>query len=133
MKIILLSLLFVFGLTSAQTHRFIYELKIYKNDDVIKTNMALDIDKNFVKFYDYEFVRRDSIRKSGKNSQYFSESDQMLLRKPNSFDNKIFFSHGYDYFVIKSTDKIDWKLEKETKKVLDYTLQKATANFGGRI
>lgn len=108
MKSILLIFLFAFGLSSTQTHRFIYELKINKNDDVIKTNMALDIDKNSVKFFDYEFVRIDSIRKSGRNSQYFSESDQMLLRKANSFDYKMFFSHGYDYFVIQSTDKIDF-------------------------
>lgn len=121
-----------FGILSSQNHRFIYKLKINKKDDIVKTNMALDISESAVKFYDFGFVKRDSIRKTGKNSQYFSESDQLLLRKPNSFENKMYFSHGYDYFVIKSNDKIDWKLENETKKVQEYTLQKATTNFGGR-
>lgn len=132
MKIITFFFLIFFGILTSQTHRFIYELKINKKDDVVKTNMALDISESVVKFYDFGFVKRDSIRKTGKNSQYFSESDQLLLRKPNSFENKMYFSHGYDYFVIKSNDKIDWKLEDKTKKVQEYILQKATANFGGR-
>ncbi|MDQ8140574.1 GLPGLI family protein [Chryseobacterium sp. CFS15] len=132
MKIILFSLLITFEILSSQNHRFIYKLEINKKDDFIKTNMALDISDSSVKFYELGFVKNDSLRKTGKNTQYFLKCDQLLLRKRNSFENKIFFSHGYDYFAIRSTDKIDWKLEKETKKVQDYTLQKATSNFGGR-
>ena len=126
-------LIFVVGIVFSQTHRFIYELEIHKKEDLVKVNMALDISKNFVKFYDYEFAKEDSIRKkTGKNLQYFSDSDQSLVRKINSFDNKSYFSSGYDYFVISSTDKMDWKIEKETKKVQNFSLQKATTNFGGR-
>ncbi len=47
----------------SQTHRFIYELTIRKNGDINKINMVLDIDKNFVRFYDYEFLHVDSLRK----------------------------------------------------------------------
>lgn len=122
-----------FGFAFSQTHRFIYELEIHKKEDTVKAFMALDISKNFVKFYDYEFAKEDSIRKATKqNLQYFSDSDQSLLRKKNTYENKSYFSSGYDYFVITSTDKMDWKLEKETKKIQNYTLQKATTNFGGR-
>ena len=60
--------------------------------------MTLDISKKNVKFYDYEFVKEDSIRKkTGQNLQYFSDSDQSLVRKTNSYDNKSYFSSGYDY------------------------------------
>ena len=81
---------------AAQTHRFIYELEIHKIVDTVKVNMALDINKDFVKFYDYEFVKQDSIRKSGNLLQYFSPSDQIMSRKRDSFENKMFFSFGFN-------------------------------------
>jgi len=108
-------------------------LNINKKEDTVNVYMALDISKNFVKFYDYEFVKEDSIRKkTGENLQYFSDSDQSIIRKTNSFENSSYFSLGYDYFVIKSTDKVNWKLENETKKIQNYKLQKAITSFGGR-
>ena len=95
--------------------------------------MALDISRDYVKFYDYEFIRKDSIRKNtGRNLQYFSDSDQALIRKTNSFNNNSYFSSGYDYFLIPSEDKIQWKIEKEKKIIQNHTLQKATTDFGGR-
>ena len=78
--------------------------------------MVLDIDKNFVKFYDYEFLQVDSLRKNGEDIQTNSEVDQLILRRTNSSENKSFHTHTYDYFVLTSKDKIDWKLQKETKK-----------------
>ena len=94
--------------------------------------MALDINKDFVKFYDYEFVKQDSIRKSGKPLQYFSPSEQLISRKSNTAENRMYTSFGRDYFVLTSTDKMDWKIENETKKVSNFTLHKATTDFGGR-
>jgi len=132
-KAVVFLLLIAYGFSYAQTHRFIYELNINKADNSEKINMILDIDKNKVKFYDYEFLSVDSIRKrTGENMQTNSESDQLLIRKINSSDNKIFRTHGSDYFLIASTDKMNWKLEKETKNIENIKLQKATTNFGGR-
>lgn len=62
-KIFTLIFIIIYGFAISQTHRFIYELAIQKNGEVNKTNMVLDIDKNFVKFYDYEFLQVDSLRK----------------------------------------------------------------------
>ena len=132
-KIFTLTFIIIYGFAISQTHRFIYELAIQKNGEVNKTNMVLDIDKNYVKFYDYEFLQVDSLRKkNGEDIQTNSEVDQLILRRTNSSENKSFHTHTYDYFVITSKDKIDWKLQKETKKVDNYTLQKASTNFGGR-
>lgn len=123
----------LFAFTPAQTHRFIYELSINKTDDKLKVNMILDINKNKVSFYDYEFYELDSIGKvTGKFSETNSESDQLITRNGPNFENKSYHTHTYDYFVISSNEKIDWKLQKETKKVDQYILQKATASFGGR-
>ena len=127
----ILSLLLV-SFSFAQTHRFIYELEIHKKEDTVHVNMALDINKDFVKFYDYELIANDSVRKTGKGTQYFSPSDQLMSRKSNSNENKMYIPSGYDYFVITSTDKMDWKLEPETKQAGTFTLHKATTDFGGR-
>ncbi|MBO6201345.1 MAG: GLPGLI family protein, partial [Chryseobacterium sp.] len=43
-----------------------------------------------------------------------------------------FINIKFNYYSFKTNDKIDWKISTETKKVQDYTLQMATAKFGGR-
>ncbi|MCE3075702.1 GLPGLI family protein [Chryseobacterium gwangjuense] len=126
-------LLLLFTTVFSQTQRFIYELGIMLNGKEKKMNMVLDIDKDFVKFYDYKFLEMDSIsKKTGQKWQANSVSNQLIIRKANSFDNQAFHDNVYDYFVINSTDKMDWKIGTETKKADQYTLQKATTDFGGR-
>lgn len=132
-KSIIITLVLFVNIYYSQTNRFIYELEIFRDGDKEKTNMILDINKNSVKFYDFVFYEKDSISKTtGVKRQTNSEIEQLITRKSNSFDNKLFLSKGYDYFVISSKDKMDWKLEKETKKMQNFTLQKATTTFGGR-
>lgn len=130
--IFILSLLF-FVKSFSQTHRFIYELQIKSNSQIHKTNMVLDIDKEYVKFYDYDFIKNDSLsKKTGHNYQTNTQTDQLILRKINTFENKAFHDNMFDYFVISSKDEMIWKIDNDTKKVGEYTLQKATTNFGGR-
>lgn len=132
-KIILFISLFHFLFSFSQTHRFIYQLDINMNDNIEKINMVLDIDKNKVKFYDYQFVENDSIGKTtGQEWMTNTRSDQLLLRNINSFENVTFHDNMFDYFSIKSTDKLDWRILDETKKIGQYTVQKAVTNFGGR-
>jgi GLPGLI family protein len=102
-------------------------------DETEKMNMVLDIDKDFVKFYDYDFLVYDSIsKKTGEHHQTGSISEQLILRKANTFENKHFLFGGFDYFVIETKDKINWKLEPETKNVEEYHLQKAITDYGER-
>lgn len=132
-KIILLLFPLIINLFSAQTNRFIYDLEIKNSDKSRKMNMVLDIDKNYTKFYDYDFLKNDSIsKKTGQTWQANTQSDQLILRKANSYENKAFHDNMFDYFVIDSKDEMTWKIEKETKKVAEYSLQKATTDFGGR-
>jgi GLPGLI family protein len=37
-----------------------------------------------------------------------------------------------DTYIISDDKKIDWKIGTETQKIMNYTVQKATTNFGGR-
>ena len=128
--ILTFSVFFIFG----QTNRFIYQLDWKMAGQEMKTNMVLDIDKDFVKFYDYKFLEMDSINKKfrGNNNRTNTMADQLLIRKRNSSENKTFHDNNFDYFVLSSKDKMNWKVTKETKKLDNYKLQKATTSFGGR-
>ncbi|QNS40292.1 GLPGLI family protein [Chryseobacterium manosquense] len=132
-KTLLLIAIFCITISFAQTHRFFYDLTIRKPTDTATINMVLDIDKDKSKFYDEEFLKVDSINKSSNQKmQTNSESNQLLIRKTNTSENQQFLTHTYDYFVVRSNDKMNWKLEKEIKKIENITLQKASTNFGGR-
>lgn len=131
-----LTALLVIALVQSQTHRFIYELQ-YKMDSTEagyeKVNMILDITPKEVKFYGKDLAIRDSLNKKfGMNFSYTDMTGQVVKRKINSFDNENFINIKNGYYTFKTTDKINWTIADEIKKVENYTLQKATAKFGGR-
>lgn len=131
-----LTALLVIALVQSQTHRFIYELQ-YKMDSTEagyeKVNMILDITPKDVKFYGKDLAIRDSLNKKfGMNFSYTDMTGQVVKRKINSFDNENFINIKNGYYTFKTTDKINWTIADEIKKVENYTLQKATAKFGGR-
>ncbi|QOW09813.1 GLPGLI family protein [Kaistella flava (ex Peng et al. 2021)] len=135
MKIFILIFAVIFGLANAQTHRFIYEFKSKQNPkqaEFKKENMTLDINPDDVKFYNYHYVTIDSTNiTKGQNSQLWDVSTPVVVRVKNSNTNSNYTLIN-DVFVFDTEDKINWKLEKETKKFENYTLQKATTTFGGR-
>ncbi|MDF2934426.1 MAG: hypothetical protein K0R36_3757 [Chryseobacterium sp.] len=134
--LILISIL-LFLTSNAQTHRFIYELQ-YKYDstskDYQKVNMILDASPKDVKFYGNNLLISDSINKKFGNmdNKNIDMTGQIVKRKLDSSENENFNNIKFGYYSFKTIDKIDWKISSETKKVQNYTLQKATAKFGGR-
>lgn len=135
-RIFVLMILFIAALVQAQTHRFIYELQ-YKMDSTEagyeKVNMILDITPKEVKFYGKDLAIRDSLNKKfGTNFTYTDMTGQVVKRKINSFDNENFINIKNGYYTFKTTDKINWTIADEIKKIENYTLQKATTKFGGR-
>ncbi|MCQ4034519.1 GLPGLI family protein [Kaistella montana] len=137
MKNLTFTILFILcsQITFAQTNRFIYEMK-YRNNpaEAYRTDlMTLDINKDEVKFYDYEFVKYDSLNKRGNeySSRYSTKSDQVLVRKFNTNKN-LQYRDFFDYFKVISNDEMKWKLLPETQTIDGYKLQKATTQFGGR-
>lgn len=131
-----LTALLVTALVQSQTHRFIYDLQ-YKMDSTEtgyeKVNMFLDITPKEVKFYGKDLAIRDSLNKKfGTNFSYTDMTGQVVKRKINSFDNENFINIKNGYYTFKTTDKINWTIADEIKKVENYTLQKATTKFGGR-
>jgi GLPGLI family protein len=138
-KIIILLMSVIWSFTNAQTHRFIYELQ-YKPDSTSakydKQEMVLDVNSDNIKFYEYEFLVNDSLNilHGDISSQYTSQTQQTISRKKNSNKNKNYVEimmMPY-YYVYETEDAFIWNIESETKKINSYTLQKATAKFGGR-
>lgn len=128
--------LILFSQFNAQNHRFFYELNFKKDStskQLEKDFYILDISKNEQKFYNYEFFKNDSIRKADKKEYLFSypKLDIRLIHKKNNvFSN--YFIETPQYYVQKTTDKQSWNITSEKKKLGNYTVQKATAAFGGR-
>jgi len=135
MRTFILIFTFTFGMVTAQTHRFIYEFK-FKTDpkqaDFKKENMTLDVNPDNVKFYNYHYVTIDSANiTKGQNSQLWDTSTPVVIRPKNSNTNSNYMLLN-DVFFFDTEDKINWNLGSETKRFENYTLQKATATFGGR-
>lgn len=129
-------LLLVVGLHS-QTHRFIYELQLKMDStdtDYQKYNMILDINPKEVKFYGRNLLIADSLNKKFGNldNRHIDMTGQVVKRKTNTGENENFINIKFGYYSFKTTDKINWHISGETKKIQQYTLQKATARFGGR-
>lgn len=129
-------ILFLFPfLLSAQTHRFIYEYQ-YKSDSLApefqKDNMILDINPDDVKFYPYIYAERDSLNKVQNTRSFIWEEGLPALRRNRNSNVNTCFILLNDFFKMESKDEMVWKLSPETKKVANYTLQKATTIFGGR-
>ncbi|CEJ69959.1 Protein of unknown function (Porph_ging) [Chryseobacterium oranimense G311] len=96
--------------------------------------MNLDINSKEVKFYGRNLLIADSLNKKFGNmdNRHVDMTGQIVKRKINTFDNENFINIKFGYYSFKTTDKINWNISSETKQVQQYTLQKATARFGGR-
>lgn len=136
MKKTLLLLAFCAGsFYQSQTNRFTYELQYRKDpsQEYRRDPMNLDISPKSVKFYDKGFADYDVKNKNSSQpiSRYSTKTDQVIERKPDSFDNK-WYRDFFDYFVVKTHDEMTWQVLQETKDYNGYKLQKATTHFGGR-
>ncbi|MPS73261.1 MAG: GLPGLI family protein [Chryseobacterium sp.] len=137
MKIIMLFCFFIGSFFQAQTHRYIYELQLKMDsteNEHQKFYMILDVNKNETKFYGRNLLIADSLNKKFGNldNKHVDMTGQVIKRKNGSSENENFSNIKFGYYSYKTTDIINWKIENETKKYNDYSLQKATADFGGR-
>ncbi|SHE57309.1 GLPGLI family protein [Chryseobacterium arachidis] len=136
-KISQLICLFMIISLNSQTHRFIYELQLKMDSteaDYQKFNMILDINSKEVKFYGKNLLIADSLNKKfgNMNNKHVDMTGQIVKRKTNTTENENFINIKFGYYSFKTNDKINWNISGETKQVQQYTLQKATAKFGGR-
>lgn len=133
----LFALFFVIISINAQSTRAIYEYKYVRDSIANKaftTTVFLDLNTNNVKFYYQELYKMDSTKKAtGKSNVSMSIANSVMVKRNlNSNTNENYIFVDTDYYSYPSEDKMNWNILPDTKKFKEYTLQKATTNFGGR-
>ncbi|WP_426476702.1 GLPGLI family protein [Chryseobacterium sp. CBSDS_008] len=134
---------------SAQTNRFVYEVTMKpdaENKTDIKTeNAYLDISPEKSIFYSENRIKRDSIMQKafqGGGGRASINRDQMEGLRTNinysvekdKTNQKTYFKDriGRDIYSYEEDRPLNWKIESETRKIGEYKVQKAEADFGGR-
>ncbi|VEH99878.1 GLPGLI family protein [Kaistella antarctica] len=135
-KLTLFILLFSFC-TTAQTHRFIYDVEFRKDSTIqvtTKQNYHLDITGDEVLYYSRDYFTADSLT---KNNIPFPAD--LKLSASTILKHKKGSSNFNEYDLLESTvldletkDVQAWTLTTEKKQVKEITLQKATTTWCGR-
>lgn len=133
-------------------NRFFYELT-YKpkkgSETTEKVMSVLDITPEKSYFQDYTFIAQDSIVKVKMEEMQKTQAYKDIRNdiKMPKFSYKITKSYpsmelqykegilngmSIVYIAYNETPKFEWKIESETKKIGEYSTQKATTNYGGR-
>lgn len=129
---------FIFG----QNKSVLYDYKFIP-DSTNKQNvknelMILNIQKNKSEFYSFEKYSSDStlLAESKKGNFAMPPNKEMIsdriIKYPNLNHIDYMTIMSNDKFVIKQNIDFKWKLENEFSKILNYNVQKATTEFGGR-
>lgn len=133
----------IFSITSAvsyaQNYRVFYDMK-YKTDSLsneyVDKVMILDVNEHTTRFYSYKLYQSDStlIANEKQNLITMSKSmdyDFMVVGQ----DNKISKYHRilYDIYELQENQtELNWHISKDTKKIKNFTAQKATLDYQGR-
>ncbi len=148
-----LAFLFFFAglLISAQNNRVIYEYR-YKTDsasaDSLRTEwMYLDISGNGSRYYSKVAFERDSVMTESIRKQLSSGMRNVSVSRSSTggevsyevektypgFQTVLITSIGNDAYRVTEDRKPEWKILPEKEKVGEFTAQKATTDFAGRI
>lgn len=105
--------------------------------DPYKDDLVLEIDSNnkIVRFFDKQHSEYDSLIVN-KGTTLISRHKIIITVKKqlhtDTYENFFNIDINDDYYTLSTIDKMDWKLEQETKTIDGYEVQKATTSFGGR-
>lgn len=138
MKYLIFAIIFVIGSNfGAQSKRFYYELN-FKLDSAgkypRKDLMVLEINKNSNIFLSNEYIVTDSLNDIHKDNQDFAEPKFAQVveysKSDDSFNFINYLSPYYYEFNVKR--KINWTILNEHKKIGNFDVVNASADFGGR-
>jgi len=138
----LLILIFLSNFIFGQNKQFLYEYKFISdstNKANIKTEiMVLNVQKDRSEYYSSVRYESDSTQyaeyQKGVNTTPLGNAlvSEWVTKYPNS--NQLFHTKFliWDKYKIKQDVEFNWKLTNEFSKILNYNVQKATTEFGGR-
>ena len=135
-------LMLIYNNYYSQNYRAFYTIK-YKTDSTEnKTenkNMLLDIKGSISRFYSYKLYKSDSTllanEKIGRETPTKSmDYDFMVIKKKDQNQIEKFYRLQMDIYLLKEqSPKFDWKVTNEIRRIGEFTCQKATTKFKGRI
>ncbi len=148
-KTLFILLLLISTFSLAQGTRIIYEYKfassLEKKDSLETELMYLDIKKNGSEFYSRQKFVSDSTRDAYFKKQIQMGSTNFNYRGGNvgkvgfsvsktypDFEVVLHTGIGNSRFLVKNENPVGWKILPDKKKVGQFEVQKATADFGGR-
>lgn len=119
----------------SQTHRFFYQANFKKDSlqtEFTKQFFVLDINKKNSKFYSTDYLTNDSINKSKGGDYEFSypQLDFRIIKKGMVFENYV--TQSPNFYWYETSDKQNWTILPDKKKIKGFEAQKATTQFGGR-
>ncbi|MDQ0780933.1 GLPGLI family protein [Chryseobacterium sp. W4I1] len=134
-RILILNMLFfIIQNLYSQNMRINYDMT-YKEDSLssesVTKKMVLLIHGEESKFYTEKQYKVDSLRSNGLKGFAVGDNSFMVIKKPQNSASKYYFVFRDNYKLTES-EKLNWKIEKETTKKNNYTCQKATLNYKGR-
>ncbi|WP_250252354.1 GLPGLI family protein [Chryseobacterium sp. Marseille-Q3244] len=148
-KLSIIALALFIQQVSAQANRFVYQVTMKpdaENKADIKTeNAYLDISQDKSVFYSENRIKRDSIMQKafqGGGGRGSINRDQMEGLRSNinysvekdKANQKTYFKDriGRDIYSYEEDRPLNWKISSETRKIGEYKVQKAEADFAGR-
>jgi GLPGLI family protein len=152
MKRIIIGILSFLSISSyAQNQRFSYEYKFVidstEKDKTATEIMLLEVFPQGSKLYSREVFESDSmmdaeIKKQSRGSDNhinlkgFKSKGKIRYQVEKNYPDysvKYFTRLGSSEYMIQESRKIDWKILPENEKVGEFTTQKATCNYVGRV
>lgn len=148
-KLLTITSLLILTTVNAQVHRFYYELTYRPNKDSGKTEkemMVLDVAKDESVFVNYKQMVYDSIYISGVKKA--REMGQVFLAPPTSSATTLSFRINKlksgkqvfndfvgmsEYYIYEEKPVLKWNIISAKEQIGNYSTQKATTEFGGRV
>lgn len=135
-------LLLLSSLYFSQTKQFVYEYKYIPDStnqkNVVSEMMILDIGKERSEYFSFDQYGSDStlLAESKKGLMAMPADKKMIndrvIKTPHSNQIMHITRLVYDRYNVKQEINFEWKLLNEFSNILNYKVQKATTEFGGR-
>lgn len=132
----MLLLVIISGLClKAQTHHFIYEVGTKKDstkNDISKSYMILDINKEKSFYYSMDYYVLDSIYKKTGNMIFGGRVSDYIIKDLESKNYTTYIFSGFDSYKLKDNPIQKWIIKDETKIISGMKAQKAESSWAGR-
>lgn len=127
------SLLMIFCSAFGQEKtEFLYEVTVKKGINSFSTQFTLQFSDDEVAFISENVMKTDSMRSMGENATMNDPLNLTMVYSKNRKSSTTYFPLERYCYKIVSNEIPVWEILPDTKKVKNYTVQKAITTFGGR-